>query len=106
MRVLQVVEAYADAGAHAWLRHTHHAAPAHPHVLLQHDAVRFALLAPAGDDALDVTTLIELGVAIYVVSDDAAERGIAPSALAPRVQLIARADVPELYAAHDQIWLW
>lgn len=118
MKVLQVVERYVDpaqsGAAPAWLHHAQKSAVAHPHLLLQGDAVRYAVRC--GEDAAastaplrvasELTLLIELGVSIYLVSDDASERGIASTALTSHVRLIARADVPRLYAEHDQVWLW
>jgi hypothetical protein len=115
MNVLQVVAAAPRTGQAqeddplAWIERTSAQANTELYVLLQGDAVRYALTPGQAEDASDAGRLSALGkrgVSFYVVRDDALERGIALEHVTPHVELIARADVPTLYARHDQVWLW
>ena len=112
MKLLQVVGSYASGPAErgeapAWFHHARKSALTHPHVLLQSAGVRYAAPhASRPHGALELAELIELGVTIYLLGDDAAAHGIALHTLPPRVRVLARAELPRLYAEHDQVWLW
>jgi sulfur relay (sulfurtransferase) DsrF/TusC family protein len=54
----------------------------------------------------DVAALVGGGTAVYVVEEDAGERGIDSRALAPGVKSVARAALPKLFAEFDQVWHW
>jgi intracellular sulfur oxidation DsrE/DsrF family protein len=115
MNVLQVVDAAPRAHRSreddplSWIERASTQAAAKVYVLLQGEAVRYARACAHGATDADVArlcALAERGVSIYAVRDDAVERGLALDELASPVELVARADVPALYARHDQVWLW
>jgi len=54
----------------------------------------------------DVVKLIDKGVAVSLVEEDAVERNVEPSALISRVRTIPRSKLPGLFAQFDQIWHW
>lgn len=56
--------------------------------------------------AADVTRLIETGVEVFLVQEDAAERGIEPGELVEGVQSVSRKALPKLFAGYDRIWHW
>jgi sulfur transfer complex TusBCD TusB component (DsrH family) len=58
------------------------------------------------DLAGDVKKLIDKGVEVYFVRDDAAERGIEASDLVEGVKPVTRAEIGMLYDRHDQVWNW
>ena len=56
--------------------------------------------------AEDVAKLVDKGVDVFVVSDDAAERGIERSDLISGLKHVSRDELPRLFASHDQVWHW
>lgn len=56
--------------------------------------------------AEDVARLIEKGVDVFFVEDDAAERGIERTQLVAGVKPIARGGLPKLFSGYDQVWYW
>lgn len=55
----------------------------------------------------DVLDLVEKRkIPVYVVVEDLRERGIATEELVPGMRLIARADLPEMFAAHTLVSHW
>jgi intracellular sulfur oxidation DsrE/DsrF family protein len=59
---------------------------------------------PRLDD--DVEKLAAKGVDVYVVEDDAAERGLERSDLVAGIKTVSRSGVAKLYGQFDQIWHW
>ena len=56
--------------------------------------------------ANDTASLIDKGVAIHYVAEDAAERGLHLGDMVHGIKPISRAAVAELCNAHDQVWHW
>lgn len=56
--------------------------------------------------ANDTASLIDKGVAIHYVAEDAAERGLYQGDMVPGIKPISRAAIAELCDAHDQVWHW
>jgi len=54
----------------------------------------------------DLQALMNEGVAIWMVKEDCAERGIDVGACVEGIQPIARGAIPGLYAEFDQVWQW
>jgi intracellular sulfur oxidation DsrE/DsrF family protein len=54
----------------------------------------------------DVGKLAARGVAVLVVEEDLATRGLERGDLVESVRLIPRASIGKLAAAHDQVWHW
>ncbi len=103
-----------------WLTHMLKNAGADIAVLLRANAVNYAV---KGQDASglhfgdakvthppeidkDVEKMIEKGVPIYLVEEDARERGLADEDLLGGVKRIKRLGVPQLIDEHDQVWHW
>lgn len=54
----------------------------------------------------DVERMIERGVPLYLVKEDAEERGLSDGELITGIKKIARRELPALFDQHDQIWHW
>lgn len=54
----------------------------------------------------DVVRLIQKEVPVYVVKQDADERGLSDGDLIWGIKKVARTDLPELLDQHDQVWHW
>jgi len=54
----------------------------------------------------DVRAVAAHGVPVYVVREDLAERGLAPSGFASGIIAVSRAEVPALFERHERIWHW
>jgi sulfur transfer complex TusBCD TusB component (DsrH family) len=54
----------------------------------------------------DINKLREKGVSVYVVEEDAQERGIDSSQCIGNIQMIRRSDIAGLFEQHDQVWHW
>jgi intracellular sulfur oxidation DsrE/DsrF family protein len=54
----------------------------------------------------DVLKLMEKGIAVYVVGEDAADRGIEASDLVPGIRSVPRSGVAKLFGEYDEIWHW
>jgi sulfur transfer complex TusBCD TusB component (DsrH family) len=55
---------------------------------------------------LDLQKLAQKGVAVYLVQEDAAERGIAATDLVDGVERIPRSGMARLFDKYDQVWHW
>jgi sulfur transfer complex TusBCD TusB component (DsrH family) len=89
-------------------------------VLLRSNAVNYAVRGQDasglrfGDIAMahpptidhDVQSLVENGVPVYYVSEDAAERGISETQLIGDLKAVARKDLPGLADEFEQVWHW
>lgn len=126
MKVLQVIETAYRCNIEeqddptVWITLAMKGAGADLSVLLQGNAVSYAVRAQDAsglslggrtqahppDLARDVKKLVEKGIDVYLVRDDAAERGIEATDLVEGVKPIARGDVAALYDRHDQVWNW
>jgi sulfur transfer complex TusBCD TusB component (DsrH family) len=54
----------------------------------------------------DLARLQEKGARIYVVADDAVERGIDPKRCIAGIKLIDRGEIAGVLDAHDRVWHW
>jgi sulfur relay (sulfurtransferase) DsrF/TusC family protein len=54
----------------------------------------------------DLVALAAKGVEVYAVSEDLGERGVDAAALVPAVGVVARAQLPALFAKFGRIWRW
>jgi sulfur transfer complex TusBCD TusB component (DsrH family) len=54
----------------------------------------------------DVEKMIEKGVPMYVVEEDAKDRGLSDEELIGGIKKVKRRDLPELIDQHDQVWHW
>ena len=54
----------------------------------------------------DITALVAKGVAVYVLSEDLAERGLGPGDILNGVERVGRDSLPQLLAGYDQVWHW
>jgi sulfur relay (sulfurtransferase) DsrF/TusC family protein len=50
--------------------------------------------------------LIGKGVTVYLVREDAQERGIEEHDLLQGVEKIARSEIPRLFDRYEQVWHW
>ena len=125
-KVLQVLETAYRCNSEeqddpvVWITHALKGAGADLALVLRGSAVNYAV---KGQDAsglsfggrsqsqpprieADVAKLTQKGVEVYVVEDDAAERGLERSDLVAGVKPVSRAGLPKLFAGYDQIWHW
>jgi sulfur relay (sulfurtransferase) DsrF/TusC family protein len=103
-----------------WITHAMKGAGADLGVLLRGNAVNYAV---KGQDASgltfgaakqahpptiaeDIVKLIDKGVRVCFVQDDAAERGLERSDLVAGVEPVARAQLAKLFDEYQQIWAW
>ena len=103
-----------------WLNHAMKGAGADLGVLLRGNAVNYAV---RGQDAAgltfgdwrqtqppriadDIAALVAKGVAVYVMDEDLARRGLEPGDLVGGLQRITQDRLPGLFSAHDQVWHW
>ena len=103
-----------------WLTHMLKNAGADISVLLRANAVNYAV---KGQDASglrfgeikmahppeidkDVEKMIEKGVSVYFVEEDAKERGLSDGYLVAGIKKVKRQDLPGLLDQHDQVWHW
>jgi sulfur relay (sulfurtransferase) DsrF/TusC family protein len=54
----------------------------------------------------DVSKMIEKGIPIYLVEEDAKDRGITDSELIVGVKKISKKKLPELFDQFDDVWHW
>ena len=54
----------------------------------------------------DVEKMIDKGMPVYVVDEDARDRGLSDGELIAGVKKVKRQDLPELIDQHDQVWHW
>jgi sulfur relay (sulfurtransferase) DsrF/TusC family protein len=103
-----------------WLSHMLKNAGADISVLLRANAVNYAV---RGQDASglsfgemkmshppeidkDLEKMIEKGVPLYVVEEDAGDRGLSDEELIGGIKKVKREALPELIDQHDQVWQW
>jgi predicted peroxiredoxin len=126
MKVLSIVESAYRATVEEqddtilWINTAMKGAGADVTVLLKGNAVNYAVKAQDASGlvfgskaqtkppqlAKDVERLIERGVAVHVVRDDVAERGIESSELIEGLFLCSRTEIAELVTRFDQVWHW
>ena len=103
-----------------WLSHMLKNAGADISVLLRANAVNYAA---KGQDASglsfgevkmahppeidkDVAKLIEKGMPVYLVKEDAEDRGLSREEWLPGIKEVRRTDLPDLLDQHDLVWHW
>ena len=103
-----------------WLSHMLKNGGADISVLLRANAVNYAV---KGQDASglsfgeskvthppeidkDVEKMIEKGVPVYVVEEDAKDRGLSDGDLIGGIKKLKRGGLPDLIDQHDQVWHW
>lgn len=103
-----------------WLTHMLKNGGADISVLLRANAVNYAV---KGQDASglafgeakmahppeidkDVENIIAKGVPVYLVQEDAQERGLTEGEFISGVKRVSRKDLPSLLDQHDQVWHW
>ncbi len=126
MKVLQVIEAAYRATLEeqddtiVWLTHAMKGAGADLDVLLCGNAVNYAVRGQDAsglsfgdwqqteppDIAGDIAGLVGKGIAVFVVEEDAAARGLGNAELVDGVNRLARGGIPALLDKYDQIWHW
>lgn len=103
-----------------WLTHAMKGAGANLDVLLRGNAVNYGVknqdasgLAFGAEAQTqppripeDVAKLVTKGVAVYVVSEDLADRGLERAGLVEGLTPIPRAKVAGLLGQYDQVWHW
>jgi sulfur transfer complex TusBCD TusB component (DsrH family) len=103
-----------------WITHAMKGAGADLNVLLRGNAVNYAVkaqgVAPleiggreqknAPRIAEDVSGLIGKGVAVYIVKEDLAARGLEDEELIDGLNPISSAEVPGLLENYDHVWHW
>ena len=102
-----------------WFTHAMKNGGADVSILLQGDAVNYAVLnqdakglrfgnrtVKGPDMVRDIKAVIEKNLPLFVVTDDLAERGISPSQVIPGIEQIQRSGIPKLIEAHDRILTW
>ena len=126
MKALNIIEAAYRATLEeqddtiVWITHAMKGAGADLDVLLRGNAVNYAVKVQDASGlslgdwtqsqpprlADDVGGLIGKGVAVYIVADDVAERGLTEGELIDGVMPVSRADVAGLLGNYDQVWHW
>ncbi len=126
MKALNIIEAAYRATLEeqddtiVWLSHAMKGAGADLDVLLRGNAVNYAVKVQDASGlrmgdwtqsqpprlADDVGGLIGKGVAVYIVADDVAERGLSDGELIDGLMPVSRAEVAGLLGNYDQVWHW
>lgn len=103
-----------------WLSHMLKNAGADISILLRANAVNYAV---KGQDASglsfgevkmthppeidkDVEKMVQKRVPVYLVKEDAEERGLSDIDLISGIKKVTRQDLPGLIDQHDQVWHW
>lgn len=103
-----------------WLSHALKNAGAEISVLLRANAVNYAV---KGQDASglafgeikmvhppeidkDLGKMIQKGIPVYLVQEDAQERGLGDADLIPGIKKVSKKGLPELLDQFDQVWHW
>ena len=103
-----------------WLSHMLKNAGADISILLRANAVNYAV---KGQDASgltfgelkmahppeidrDLEKMVAKGVQVYLLKEDAVERGLSDAEMIPGIKQVARKDLPELLDQHDHVWHW
>ncbi len=126
MKALNIIEAAYRATLEeqddtiVWISHAMKGAGADLDVLLRGNAVNYAVKDQDASGlafgewkqsqpprlADDIGGLVAKGVAVYIVQEDVADRGIANGELIEGVEPVSRGDLPGLMDAYDQVWAW
>ena len=103
-----------------WLTHMLKNAGADISILLKSNAVNYAV---KGQDASgltfgelkmsnppeidkDLEKMVAKGVLVYLLKEDAAERGVSSTELIAGIREVTRKELPELFDQHDHVWHW
>jgi hypothetical protein len=103
-----------------WITHAMKGAGADLAVLLRGNAVNYAVKGQEASGLSiggraqkqppridqEVGKLVGKGVAVFVVAEDATDRGIERAELIDGIELTPRAQLGKLLGAYDQIWHW
>src|SRR5437868_1655645 len=102
-----------------WFTHAMKNGGADVSILLRGDAVSYALahqdakglklgakVIKGPDIARDLKAVVDKKIAVYVVADDLADRGITAAQLIGGLEQIQRKDIARIVEAHDQILTW
>jgi len=103
-----------------WIAHAMKDADAELSVLLRGNAVNYAVrnqdasglifgdISHAHPPQIDteINRLLAKGVAVYVLEEDADDRGIEASEIMRGISAMSRRQLPDLFSEHDQIWHW
>ncbi len=103
-----------------WLTHAIKNAGADISVLLRANAVNYGIkgqnasglefggtkLAHAPEIDKDLDKMIKKGIPVYLVKEDAQERGLSSSGMVAGIEEISRKALPQLLDRFDQIWHW
>lgn len=103
-----------------WLTHMLKNAGADISVLLRANAVNYAVKGQEasglafGESKMthppeidkDVEKMIQKGVPVYLVEQDANERGLSDADFVFGIKKVKREAMPELIDQHDQVWHW
>lgn len=103
-----------------WITHAMKGAGADLALLLRGNAVNYAVKAQDASGlsfggksqtqpphiADDLSKLPGKGVDVFLVEDDAAERGLEPTDFIEGIKTVSRSGLAKLFANYDQIWHW
>ncbi len=103
-----------------WLTHMLKNGGADVSVLLRANAVNYAVkgqdasglsfgdvkMTHAPEIDQDVSKMIEKGIPVYLVEEDARERGLSDGEMISGIKKIKRQSIPELIDQHEQVWHW
>lgn len=126
MKILQIIESAYRATLEEqddtvlWITHAMKGAGGDFSVLLRGNAVNYAI---RGQDASglsfgdweqteppqiadQVSGLVGKGIEVFVVEEDASERGLGDAEFIEGLSRVTRAGLPGLLARHDQVWHW
>lgn len=125
-RVLQVIESAYRATIEeqddtvVWITHALKGAGADLAVLLCAHAVNYAVAGQSSSGIRfgrweqinppqldrDIARLIDKGVPVYLLEEDALALGIEPRELIAGIKSVSRTDLPRLFEGFDQVWRW
>jgi hypothetical protein len=126
MKVLQVIESAYRATIEeqddtvVWITHAMRGAGAELAVLLCGPATNYAVRAQSSAGLAigtwkqvnppqlqqDIGHLIDKGVPVYVLQEDANALGIEPGEMIDGMGSVARSDLPRLLGQFDRVWRW
>jgi len=103
-----------------WLSHMLKNAGADISILLRANAVNYAVkeqdasglsfgeikMTHPPEIDKDVEKMVYQGIPVYLVKEDAEERGLSDRDLISEIKKVTRQDLPELIDQHDQVWHW
>ncbi len=103
-----------------WIAHAMNKARAELGVLLQGNAVNYAIreqdasgltfgdISHSHPPAInqEISRFIDNSITVYMIKEDADLRGISDSELIPGLEIISRDELPTIFSKYDQIWHW